>query len=120
MSKKDKITAAAFSFFLGYFGVHQFYLGNAGKGLVYLFTVGFCGILPVVDGVSYLLMSDDDFNRRFNPHLFQQAILHNTFTDFIGDRQIEVADEIAKLNQLWKEGIITFEEFERRKNKLIG
>lgn len=120
MSKKDKITAAVFSFFLGSFGVHQFYLGNVGKGLVYLFTLGLCGILPLVDAVSYLLMSDDDFNRRFNPHMFQQGIMNNSFADFIGDRQIEVADEIAKLNQLWKDGIITFEEFERRKNKLMG
>ena len=33
---------------------------------------------------------------------------------------VYVADEIAKLDQLFKDGVITFEEFEKRKKSLLG
>lgn len=36
-------------FFLGALGVHQFMLGNTGKGLLYLFTGGLCGIGWLID-----------------------------------------------------------------------
>lgn len=36
-------------FFLGIFGVHQFYLGKVGRGLLYLFTGGIFGIGIIID-----------------------------------------------------------------------
>ncbi|WP_061960545.1 TM2 domain-containing protein [Demequina flava] len=36
-------------FFLGIFGVHHFYLGKVGRGLLYLFTAGIFGIGWIVD-----------------------------------------------------------------------
>jgi TM2 domain-containing membrane protein YozV len=36
-------------FFLGVFGVHRFYLGKTGSGLLWLLTGGLCGIGQVVD-----------------------------------------------------------------------
>ena len=35
--------------FLGFFGVHRFYLGRVGSGLIYLFTFGLCGIGLIYD-----------------------------------------------------------------------
>jgi TM2 domain-containing membrane protein YozV len=35
--------------FLGVFGVHRFYQGKIGTGLLYLFTLGFCGIGVIYD-----------------------------------------------------------------------
>lgn len=35
--------------FLGAFGVHQFYLGKTGRGLLYLFTLGLLGLGVLVD-----------------------------------------------------------------------
>ena len=37
---KSKTTAYLLLIFLGIFGVHQFYLGKIGKGILYLFTGG--------------------------------------------------------------------------------
>ena len=45
-------TLAIICFFLGSFGVHQFMLGNTGKGVLYLFTLGLCGILPLIDFIK--------------------------------------------------------------------
>jgi len=39
-------------FLVGYLGIHQFMLGNTGKGLLYLFTFGLCGIGALIDLIN--------------------------------------------------------------------
>lgn len=41
---KSKTTARFLALFLGFSGLQWFYLGKVGKGLLYLFTLGFFGI----------------------------------------------------------------------------
>ncbi len=65
-SGKNRIAAALFAIFLGGFGVHKFYLGQTGKGILYLV---FCwtaipGIIGFIEGIIYLTMSDEDFERK--------------------------------------------------------
>lgn len=36
-------------FFLGVIGVHQFYLGKTGRGISYIFTLGWVGIGLLID-----------------------------------------------------------------------
>jgi len=53
--------------FLGGFGIHKFYLGRIGWGIVYLL---FCWtaipfILGVIEGILLLVMSEQDFNRKY-------------------------------------------------------
>ena len=43
-SPRNKIAALLLCFFLGYFGVHRFYVGKTMSGLVYLLTLGLFGI----------------------------------------------------------------------------
>lgn len=38
--KKHRFVVLILCIFFGYFGIHYFYLGKVGKGLLYLFTVG--------------------------------------------------------------------------------
>lgn len=40
--------------FLGVFGIHKFYEGKIGMGLLYLFTFGLCCIGPVIDLIVLL------------------------------------------------------------------
>ncbi|MBQ7412270.1 MAG: TM2 domain-containing protein [Clostridia bacterium] len=50
--KKSKIAAALLAFFLGGFGVHNFYLGYTGKGIAQLLiTILSCGILSVISSI---------------------------------------------------------------------
>ncbi|GMA36909.1 TM2 domain-containing protein [Demequina litorisediminis] len=46
---KSLLVAYLLWFFLGVLGIHHFYLGKIGRGLLYLFTAGVFGIGLLVD-----------------------------------------------------------------------
>lgn len=48
-SPKLRLTALLLAWFLGIFGVHRFYVGKVGTGILQLFTLGGCGIWALVD-----------------------------------------------------------------------
>ncbi len=48
-SKKSKTTALLLCIFLGEFGIHKFYVGKAGMGILYLLTLGLFGIGWFID-----------------------------------------------------------------------
>ena len=48
-SSKSKNTALLLCFFLGALGIHQFYVGKTGKGILYLLTGGLFGIGWLID-----------------------------------------------------------------------
>lgn len=48
-SERSKGTALLLCIFLGYIGIHQFYVGKAGMGLLYFFTGGLFGIGWIID-----------------------------------------------------------------------
>ncbi len=53
---KSKVVAGILGIFVGYFGVHNFYLGYSGKGLAQLLlTVLSCGFLSPVTGLWGLI-----------------------------------------------------------------
>jgi ribosomal protein L40E len=65
---RDKNIAAVIAVFLGTFGAHHFYLGNNLLGILYLF---FCWttiptLLGFIEGLIYLVSSDENFNKRYN------------------------------------------------------
>ena len=64
-SDKDKTTALLLCLLTGGVGGHQFYVGNNGKGLLYLFTAGLLGIGAIMDLIN---------------------IINGTFTDSLGRR----------------------------------
>ena len=48
-SKKSKIVALLLCIFLGEFGIHKFYVGKVGMGILYLLTLGLFGIGWFID-----------------------------------------------------------------------
>lgn len=65
---KSRIAAALLAFFLGGLGIHKFYLGQTGWGIVYLLFcwTGIPAIAAFVEFIMYLVMSDDAFNAKYN------------------------------------------------------
>ena len=48
-SDKKKFIALLLCIFGGYLGLHLFYVGRIGKGILYIFTAGLCGIGWLID-----------------------------------------------------------------------
>lgn len=49
---KNKWVAFFLCLFLGFFGVHKFYEGKIGMGILYIFTMGLLGIGWIIDIIS--------------------------------------------------------------------
>lgn len=62
MSPKSKVSAALLCFFFGVLGIHRFYLGKVGTGLLWLFTGGLFGIGAIVDFIMILCGKATDGN----------------------------------------------------------
>ena len=53
--RKSKIVSLILCLFLGCLGIHRFYVGKAGTGVLYLFTFGIFGIGWLIDFILILL-----------------------------------------------------------------
>lgn len=69
---KSKIAAGVLGIVLGGFGVHRFYLGQVGLGILYLlfFWTGIPWIIGWVDGIIMLTTNDDAFNFKYNKEYY--------------------------------------------------
>src|SRR3989338_8907108 len=62
-----RITAGVLAIVLGGLGVHKFYLGETGTGILYLcfsWTM-IPSIIGFIEGIIYLTKTDDEFYRRY-------------------------------------------------------
>jgi TM2 domain-containing membrane protein YozV len=64
---RNRVVAALLAIFLGGFGIHKFYLGRIGQGILCLI---FCwtfipGLVGFIEGIIYLAMNDFTFNKKY-------------------------------------------------------
>ena len=64
---KSKIVAAILALILGGLGIHKFYLGQSGKGILYIL---FCwtyipGIIGFIEGITILCSNDENFQIKY-------------------------------------------------------
>jgi TM2 domain-containing membrane protein YozV len=65
---RNKYVAAILALFVGFIGVHRFYLGQKGLGIAYLlfFWTAIPAVLSFIDGILFLVMDEDAFNEKYN------------------------------------------------------
>ncbi len=64
-SPKSRVTALVFCLFFGIFGIHYFYVGRVGMGILYLLTLGFFGIGWMIDIIRIACGTFTDRNGLF-------------------------------------------------------
>ena len=64
--EKSKLAAGIIAILLGDFGIHKFYMGKVGMGILYLvfFWTGIPAIIGLVEGIIYLTSSRYDFEMK--------------------------------------------------------
>lgn len=60
ISPKSRLAAALLAWFLGIFGIHRFYVGKVGTGILMIFTLGGLGIWALIDFIVILVGSFKD------------------------------------------------------------
>jgi TM2 domain-containing membrane protein YozV len=110
---KDKNITGIIAFFLGGLGIHRFYLGQTGLGILYLV---FCwtfipAIVALIDAIIFWTQSSESFDAKYN-----QGVKRSSY----GQISTNVADELSKLNSLKERGVLTEDEFQARKAKILA
>lgn len=112
---KNKIVAALLAFFLGGLGIHKFYLGENGMGILYLL---FCwtfipGVIAFFEFLGLILMSDQAFNAKYN------GLLPGYVATPQGELVKDKAAALGELKKLYDADVITAEEFEGKRRKIL-
>ncbi len=63
-SPKRRLAAALLCFFLGVIGIHRFYVGKVGTGILMIVTLGAFGIWALIDFIMILVGSFKDKEER--------------------------------------------------------
>jgi hypothetical protein len=62
ISPNSRLVALLLAFFFGCLGLHRFYVGKIGTGLLMLITFGFFGIWTIIDFIMILAGDFEDKN----------------------------------------------------------
>ena len=55
VSSRDWLTTLLLCFFVGSLGIHRFYVGKTGTGIVQLLTLGGCGVWTLIDFIVIVM-----------------------------------------------------------------
>jgi TM2 domain-containing membrane protein YozV len=110
---KNKYVAALLAFFLGGIGIHKFYLGRTGAGILYalFFWTFIPGMIAFFESIILLFMPDSEFNFKFNGQFIAPSLSSGN--------PIQEALALEKLAELQAKGLITENEFEAKRRQIL-
>lgn len=123
---KNMLIAYLLWWFLGWAGIHRFYLGLGGSGLtqLLLFILGWITAVVVVGfvllaiwGIWWLL--DAYFVQKHVIAYNQQHGLDSSSIRFYTSSNNTNLDQLEKLHALFEKGALTRQEYEEKKKKLL-
>jgi TM2 domain-containing membrane protein YozV len=114
---KDRSTAIILCFFLGGFGIHKFYLGRTFAGVMYAI---FCwtmipSIIAFFEFLGLCFMTDRQFTATYNYQYFDRA----PNLPIINASPQEATAALYELKKLYEDGIITADEYEEKRRKML-
>lgn len=69
---KDKNVAGILALFFGWLGIHRFYLGQIGLGILYMFFFWVSWIIALIDAIAFFAMDKVEFDEKYNREVFHQ------------------------------------------------
>lgn len=86
---RDKNVAGILGLFFGWIGVHRFYLGQVGLGILYaiLAMTGISFILGLIDAIVFFSMDKDNFDIKYNAKYFEAVPRERRKRDYDYERQ---------------------------------
>lgn len=123
-NRKAAIVLALTGTVLPISGLHKFYLGQPGWGILYLLLswTHIPQFASVVEGIWYFFLSSDEFDQNFNAgvELPSSVATAATATLPVEPQQVAaVADALRQLDQLRQDGLISEYEFEQKRRQLL-
>lgn len=116
-SDRDWLTTLLFAIFLGGLGIHRFYVGKIGTGVLWLLTGGVLGIGALVD---IILVATEAFTDGDGRTIVQDMHKIPAGARAAQSASADVIDQLSKLAALRDSGAITQEEYETKKAVLLN
>ena len=126
---KSKTTAVVLSVFLGILGIHRFYLGYIGTGILKLCTGGLFGILYLVDIILIATGSlkprdgspyEEDLGQQNYQPPYEQPQQYYEQQGYGAPSREESLDDLKRYKELLDTGVLTQEEFDAKKREILG
>ena len=111
LSDKDFLPTLILCFFVGMLGIHRFYAGKVGTGIAMIVTLGGLGIWVLIDFIMICIGSFRDIDGRIIK--YQRAVIAPSSSE------TGIAEELEKFAELKEKGVISEEEFNKKKEELL-
>jgi TM2 domain-containing membrane protein YozV len=102
-------------------GLHKFYLGQPGWGILYVLLswTAIPKIASVIEGIWYICQNQDDFDSNFNNMLPLQPATVAATPTVDPDQVGAIAEALRHLDQLRQDGLISEYEFEQKRRQFL-
>jgi len=127
ISDKDKTVAGILGIVVGFFGIHRIYMGYIGVGILQIvltiLTFGLAGLWGFTEGILILVQDNwtDSKGRLLKGNERGQEAYYQGITDHLNAPagSSHKYRELNELNDLKEKGIITQQEFDIEKRKIL-